>query len=106
GVSSDASATTSPQSGSTSSRTPAGSGISSNSALASGTTIVATLTKSVDAKKAKQGAEITARAAQNVVSDGSVVIPRGSKLSGHITEAKAKEKGQNESSLGIAFDKA
>ena len=106
GVSTDANATVSPQSGSASSTTPAGTGISSNSSLASGTTIVATLTKSVDAKKARQGDEITARAAQNVVSSGSVVIPRGSKLIGHVTEVKAREKGQNESSLGIAFDKA
>lgn len=96
--STDANAAANPQGGAT-------AGISANSNLASGTTILATLAKSVDAKKAKQGDEVTARAAQNVVSNGSVVIPRGSKLIGHVTDAKAREKGQNESSLGIAFDK-
>ena len=90
----------------TSSSAQTGTGISSTSSLASGTTILATLNKSVDAKKARQGDQIEARAAQNVVSNGSVVIPRGSKLIAHITEVKAREKGQNESSLGIAFDKA
>jgi len=104
GVSNDTNAANS-QGGSTSSAAT-GAGVSSNSSLASGTTILATLNKSVDAKKVKQGDEIDARAAQNVVSNGSVVIPRGSKLIGHVTEVKAREKGQSESSLGIAFDKA
>jgi hypothetical protein len=106
GVANDTNASANPQGGSSSSATTTGTGISSNSNLASGTTILATLNKSVDAKKVKQGDEIDARAAQNVVSNGSVVIPRGSKLIGHVTEVKAREKGQNESSLGIAFDKA
>ena len=106
GAPTDANATANPKSGSTSNGTMAGAEISSGSNLAAGTTILATLAKSVDAKKAKQGDEVTARAAQNVVSNGSLVIPRGSKLLGHVTDAKAREKGQNESSLGIAFDKA
>src|SRR5438067_9133866 len=88
-TSSDANASTNPQGSSqgsaanststAASTNDAGLG-SANSSLASGTTILATLAKSVDAKKAKQGDEVTARAAQNVVSSGSVVIPRGSKL--------------------------
>ena len=105
-TSTDVNAGANPQSSSTSTESKAGTGISSNSNLDSGTTILATLTKSVDAKKAKQGDEVTARTTQNVVSNGNVVLPRGSKLIGHVTEVKAREKGQNESSLGIAFDKA
>jgi len=108
GTSTDVNANANAQ-GTASNSTQASSGTaisSANSGLASGTTVLATLTKSVDAKKAKQGDEITARAAQNVVSNGTVVIPRGSKLIGHVTEVKAREKGQNESTLGIAFDKA
>jgi hypothetical protein len=107
GASTEVNANTGSQ-GTASNSTEASSGAginSSNSSLASGITVLATLAKSVDAKKAKQGDEVTARAAQNVVSNGSVVIPRGSKLVGHVTEVKAREKGQNESSLGIAFDK-
>jgi hypothetical protein len=41
-----------------------------------------------------------------VKSNGRVVIPRGSKIVGHVTEAKARAKGQNESSLGLTFDRA
>jgi hypothetical protein len=75
-------------------------------ALSSGTTLQAELTKSIDAKKAKQGDEVTARLTQDVKSSGHVVLHKGSKLVGHVTEAQAKSKESSESKLGIAFDKA
>jgi len=76
------------------------------SQLQAGSMIYAELSKSVDAKKAKPGDEVQAKASQAVLSQGRVVIPRGSKIIGHITEAKAREQGQQQSSLGIAFDRA
>lgn len=39
-------------------------------------------------------------------SNGDVVIPKGSKLIGHVTQARARAKGQSESELGIVFDHA
>ena len=75
-------------------------------ALASGTTLQAELTKPIDAKKAKQGDEVTAKVTQDVKSSGQVVLHKGTKLVGHVTEAQAKTKDNNESKLGIAFDKA
>ncbi len=78
----------------------------SNGSLAAGTTIPATLTKSVDARKAKPGEEITAKTTQDVHSASGMVIPRGSKLVGHVTDAKARAKGDSESALGVAFDHA
>ena len=95
--------------------TKAKSDTSSNSAanaggatatLASGTTLQAQLTKPVDAKKAKPGDQVTARLTQDVKSDGHVVLHKGSKLVGHVTEAQARSKEQGESKLGIMFDKA
>jgi hypothetical protein len=74
--------------------------------LSSGTTLQAELTKSVDAKKAKSGEEVTAKLTQDVKSDGKVVLHKGSKLVGHVTEAQAKTKENAESKLGIVFDKA
>ncbi len=74
--------------------------------IAAGTTIRAEVAKSVDAKKAKQGDEVVAKTTEDVKSNGQVVIPKGSKIVGHVTEAKAREKGESESALGIAFDKA
>jgi hypothetical protein len=75
-------------------------------AIASGTTLQAELTKPVDAKKAKAGDPVTATLTQDVKSDGKVVLPRGSKLIGHVTEAQARSKDNAESKLGIIFDKA
>src|SRR6266571_515192 len=74
--------------------------------LASGTAINATLNGSVDAKKNKPGDTVTARTAEAVKSDGKVVLPKGTKLIGHVTQAKARAKGESESALGIVFDKA
>ncbi len=74
--------------------------------LAAGTTIRAELAKTVDAKKAKQGDEVIAKTSDDLKSNGQVVIPKGSKIIGHVTDAKARTKGESESTLGIAFDKA
>lgn len=83
------------------------SGVNGGSAaLSRGTTMEAELTKSIDAKKAKPGDEVTAKLMQDVKSDGKVVIHKGSKLVGHVTEAQAKSKENAESKLGVVFDKA
>ncbi len=66
----------------------------------------AELTKSLDAKKAKVGDEVTAKVTQDVKSNGQVVVRKGSKLIGHVTEAKARSQENSESNLGIAFDRA
>jgi hypothetical protein len=73
--------------------------------LAEGTAITAELTKGLDSKKAKQGDPVQAKVVQDVIATGKLVIPRNSKLIGHVTEVKAGGKGEA-SSLGIAFDKA
>jgi hypothetical protein len=75
-------------------------------ALSSGTTLQAELTKSLDAKKAKPGDEVTAKLTQDVKSSGQVVMHKGARLVGHVTEAQAKTKDNGESKLGVAFDKA
>ncbi|HKR96410.1 MAG TPA: hypothetical protein VJW55_13640 [Candidatus Angelobacter sp.] len=79
---------------------------SSSAALSSGTAMQAELTKSLDAKKAKPGDQVTAKLTQDVKQDGKVVLHKGSKLKGHVTEAQAKSKENAESKLGIVFDKA
>jgi len=82
--------------------------------LASGTEVHATLDKPVDANKNKPGDRVVATATQDVKSDGRVVVRKGSRLIGHVTEAKpqgksqGKSKGdaQGRSELGILFDHA
>lgn len=71
-----------------------------------GTDVVAELEKSVDAKKAKVGDPVKATITQDVLSHGKIVIRRGSKLVGHITETKIRSKEDRESRLGVIFDRA
>jgi len=78
----------------------------SSANLSSGTTLNATLSQPVDAKKNKPGDQVTAKTTEAVKSGGKVAIPKGSKLIGHVTECKARSKEEKESALGIAFDRA
>jgi hypothetical protein len=74
--------------------------------LAAGTTVNAELNQAVDSKKAKEGDAVTAHTTEAVKSDGKVVIPKGTKLVGHVTRATAKAKGDAESTLAVQFDRA
>jgi hypothetical protein len=82
------------------------SGTSQPSTVAAGSAIHATLAKPVDARHSKPGDEVMAKTTENVRSDGQVVLPKGSKIVGHVTEAKAFTKTESESEVGIAFDYA
>lgn len=79
---------------------------SATQGLESGTTVNAVLAKPLDSRKCKPGDPVEATAAQDVKSDGNVVIRKGSHLVGHVTEVKSKGKGDANSSLGIVFDHA
>jgi hypothetical protein len=72
--------------------------------IATGGPFVAELAKSVDAKKAKAGDKIEARVTMDVLSHGEIVIPRGTKIIGHVTDARARTKQVPESRVEIAFD--
>jgi hypothetical protein len=77
-----------------------------NGSLASGTAVNAELSSPIDSKKCKPGDPVNAHSTEVVKSEGKIVIPKGAKLVGHVTEASARAKGESESSLGIVFDKA
>jgi hypothetical protein len=72
----------------------------------SGATTNAVLSGSLDAKKAKPGDPVTAKTSEQTTTADGVVIPKGTKLLGHVTEAKAAGKGEGESALGFTFDRA
>ncbi len=74
--------------------------------LDNGATMNAILTHPVDAKKNKPGDTVTAKTTEAAKSGGQVVIPKGSTLVGHVTQAQARGKGEAQSSLGIVFDHA
>src|SRR3984893_9714478 len=77
-----------------------------NASLASGTTFNAALSSPIDSKKCKPGDSVNAHTTEAAKSEGKTVIPKGSKLVGHVTQASARAKGESESSLGIVFDRA
>ena len=69
-----------------------------------GTFLVAELAKSIDSRKAKAGDTVKAKVTQDVVANGHVVIRRGAKLLGHVTEAKPSWADEPQSILGVVFD--
>ena len=48
---------------------------------------------------------MTGRIAADLRLKDGTTIPLGSKVTGHVTEAKARSKGDAQSALGIVFDK-
>jgi hypothetical protein len=75
--------------------------------IAAGSVIPVQLTKSVDAKKAKTGDEVDVRVTQDMkTQNGQVLMPKDTKIIGHVTEAQGRSKEQKESQLGITFDHA
>jgi hypothetical protein len=77
-----------------------------NAALANGSTFNAALNAPIDSKKAKPGDPVTAHTTEATKSDGKTVMPKGTKLMGHVTQASARGNGESDSSLGVVFDKA
>ncbi|MBX3703875.1 MAG: hypothetical protein KF822_08895, partial [Steroidobacteraceae bacterium] len=86
----------------------------SSASLAEGTEISAALTRPVDAGKARPGDEVSARATKDIRSGDQVVVPRGSKLVGRVTQARPRGDaggggsagGDASSQLGIIFERA
>lgn len=76
-----------------------------SSVIPSGTAIPIALSKSIDAKKARPGDRIEARTTMDLLSHGQILVPRDTKVTGHVTEAKARSKESSDSNLGITFDR-
>lgn len=76
-------------------------GSSQNSTVMLPTFLVST----IDSKKLKAGDSVEARTGAPIELSNGITIARDSKLMGHVTEAKAKGKGDSESSITLTFDK-
>lgn len=75
--------------------------------IAPGSVIPVQLQKTVDAKKAKTGDEVVATVTQDMkTNSGDVLVPKDTKILGHVTTAQARSKEQKQSELAIAFDHA
>ena len=79
----------------------------SEASLAGGTMLNAMLNSSIDSKKAKPGEQIIAHTTEPVKStDGRMILPSGTKIIGHVTQASARTNGQGQAMLALQFDKA
>ena len=90
-------------------KSPSGNSPQSASAsrIAPGTVIPVELTKSIDAKKVKTGDEVVAKVTMDLkTNSGEIVVPKDTKVVGHVTEAQARSKEQKDSQVGIIFDRA
>jgi len=75
--------------------------------IAPGSVLPVSLTKTIDAKKAKAGDEVVAKVTQDMKSNsGDVILAKDTKVMGHVTEAQPRSKDEKESQLGIMFDHA
>ena len=68
--------------------------------------VIAVLTKTVETKSATAGNEFTLRAISDVVVNGEIIIPRGAKLMGRISEVTMKSKEEPQTLLALVIDKA
>ena len=68
-------------------------------------TFTVELVKALDSKKLKEGDAVEAKLTGGITLPNGAKVPRGAKVFGHVTEAKARSKSDSQSSLGISFDK-
>jgi hypothetical protein len=79
----------------------------SASRIAPGSVIPVELTTSIDAKKVKTGDEVVAKVTMDLkTNSGEIIVPKDTKVVGHVTEAQTRSKEQKDSQVGIMFDRA
>lgn len=74
--------------------------------VASGSKINAVMKSNLDARKAHVGDAVTAESTEALKSHGKVVVPKHSRLLGHVTSVSANGKGKASSAVGVLFDEA
>lgn len=73
--------------------------------LKAGTSFDAMLNNSLDVRKTEVGDKVILKTTKNIKQDGQVVIPKGTKLIGRITEIQEKTKNQSFSKIGMIFER-
>jgi hypothetical protein len=61
--------------------------------------------KTLDSSKLKEGDAIEVEMASAIKLQDGTLVPKGSKLTGHVTAAKARSKGDPDSQLTLTFDR-
>jgi hypothetical protein len=74
--------------------------------IAPGSVIPVQLKKSIDAKKVKSGETVDAMVTQDLkAQNGTIVVPKHTKVVGRVTEAQPSSKEQKESHVALTFDR-
>ena len=63
------------------------------------------VTKTLDSSKLKEGDAVEVETSGSFKLPDGALVPKGSKLIGHVTSAKARSKGDPDSQLTVAFEK-
>jgi hypothetical protein len=61
--------------------------------------------KTLDSSKLKEGDTVEVQTAGSFKLADGTLVPKGSKLTGHVTASKARAKGDPDSQLAVTFDK-
>jgi hypothetical protein len=61
--------------------------------------------KTLDSSKLKEGDNVEVETAGAFKLPDGTLVPKGSKLTGHVTSSKARSKGDSDSQLTVSFDK-
>jgi len=75
------------------------------SEIASGTRIAGELQNTIDVRKAAVGDQVILKTTQAIKAEGHTVVNKGARLFGHVTEVAQKTKANNESRIGVLFDR-
>jgi hypothetical protein len=73
--------------------------------LQSNTQLAAQLENSLDARHAKVGDRVALKTTQALKENGEVIVPKGARLLGHVSEVQQRTKANGESRLGVVFDR-
>lgn len=76
-----------------------------NVSLMSGTEISAQLQKSLDASKTKVGDEVVLKTTKKIKQNGEVVVAKGARLIGKVTEVQKRTKETGASKIGVLFER-
>jgi len=80
------------------------SGATEDTLLKSGTNFDAQLQGTLDVKKSKVGDQIVLKTTKTIRENGEVIVPKGTKLIGRVTEIQQKTKDSAISKIGVVFD--
>ncbi len=74
--------------------------------LPAGATVRVTLQRPLDSKKSKPGDPVIVKSAESIKADSHDVLPKGTKIVGHLSGVEGHTKEKPQAFLGIVFERA